>query len=291
MLAKDDVAEARLDCALALDPDFPDAAAWLGDLQYRAGRLSEAIATYERARARAGWTPELQQKLEDCRKEEALQRRFRQARTEHFIALFERPADEDLAREIMARLEAAYGRIGDLLGAHPSRPITIVLYTREQFDGITRLAAWSAAAYDGRIRLPISGALDDPEERDRVLSHEYVHAVVAMLGGRAVPAWMNEGLATALETSPAQPADDRPSPGAPALGLSKLERGFIRFSTADAEAAYSSSAYAVRRLIEQRGVTAIVALLHDLARGVPFPRAFRERLGMSYGDFAARVVR
>jgi hypothetical protein len=38
-----------------------------------------------------------------------------------------------------------------------------------------------------------------------VLSHEFVHAVVGMLGGRTVPAWVNEGLATVLE--PAGPAD------------------------------------------------------------------------------------
>ena len=37
------------------------------------------------------------------------------------------------------------------------------------------------------------------DELDRVLSHEFVHAVVAMLGGRTVPAWVNEGLATVLE--------------------------------------------------------------------------------------------
>ena len=61
------------------------------------------------------------------------------------------------------------------------------------------------AAYDGRIRVPLRTALDEPDELDRVLSHEFVHAVVAMLGGRTVPAWVNEGLATVLE--PAGVAD------------------------------------------------------------------------------------
>lgn len=57
-------------------------------------------------------TRELQKKLDDWRKEQELQRRFREARSEHFIALFERAGDEPLARDVMARLEAAYQRIG-----------------------------------------------------------------------------------------------------------------------------------------------------------------------------------
>ncbi len=63
------------------------------------------------------------------------------------------------------------------------------------------MPGWAAAAYDGcPFEVPIKGALADIEGLDRVLSHEFVHAVVAMLGGRNVPLWMNEGLATALES-------------------------------------------------------------------------------------------
>jgi hypothetical protein len=80
-----------------------------------------------------------------------------------------------------------------------------VLYTRQQFSDITKLAAWSAAAYDGRIRVPLGAGLEQPEELDRVVLHEFVHAVLAILGGRTVPAWVNEGLATVLE--PAGPKD------------------------------------------------------------------------------------
>jgi len=288
MLAQDDIARARFECALALNPDFLEAARWLADLHYRAGRIGDAISVYEDVRPRAEWTHELQQTLEGWRKEQELQREFVEARSAHFIALFPRAVDEPLARDVIARLESAYQRIGNVLGAYPSRRITVVLYTRDQFDDVTGLAAWSAAAYDGRIRLPIGGALDTPEERDRVLSHEYAHALIALVGGRTVPAWMNEGLATALEPAGIPEQDGLVTSEVP-LRLSQLERGFIRLSTSDAEAAYASSARAVRLLIERRGIPALVALLHDLARGIPFPRAFADRLTMSYKDFAART--
>jgi sirohydrochlorin ferrochelatase len=167
----------------------------------------------------------------------------------------------------------------------------VVLYSREQFNDITKLAEWSAAAYDGRIRVPLGVALEQPEELDRILSHEFVHAIVAMLGGRTVPAWVNEGLATVFEPAGANDAEAALARTRVRPALSKLHHGFIDLSTRDAEVAYAMAARAVRRLIEQRGVDAVVALLEDLKAGAPFDRAFRQRIAMSYEDFAALEAR
>src|SRR5687767_2172432 len=89
MLGKDDVAQARFECALALKPDFLPSAIWLADLHYRAGRLPEAISTYEMVQARAPRRSDLQRQLDDWRREYELQSRFFEAHTEHFTALFE----------------------------------------------------------------------------------------------------------------------------------------------------------------------------------------------------------
>jgi hypothetical protein len=167
----------------------------------------------------------------------------------------------------------------------------VVLYPREQFSDITKLAGWSVAAYDGRIRLPLGAALDQPEELDRVLSHEFVRAVVALSGGRTVPAWVNEGLATVLEPAGPKEAETTLEHTRVRLALSMLHRGFVGLSTRDAEVAYATAARAVRRLIEQRGVEGLVALLEDLKRGAPFDQAFHERIAMPYEDFAALLAR
>lgn len=289
MLGRNDEAQARFERALALNPKHLPAAMWLGDLHYRAGRLREAISIYETAQQQTAEGRELQEQLGSWRKELALQSRFHETRTEHFTVLFEASADEPLRRDVVDRLEAAYRRVGATLGVYPSQPIPVVLYTREQFGDITRLAAWSVAGYDGRIRVPLSGALGQRDELDRVLSHEFVHAVVAMIGGRTVPAWVNEGLATVLEPGPEDV--DTPTARVDAPGLSALHHSFVGFSRRDAEIAYASAARAVRRLIDQRGASAVVALLEDLARGVTFASAFRQRIGMRYEDFAALMAR
>ena len=172
MLGKDDVARTQFERALTLNPGLVPAAQWLGDLHYRAGRLREAIATLEDARRRSPGARQLQQQLDDWRKELHLQSRFRDVHTEHFVVLFERAADDSLARSIGERLEVAYTRIGQALGVTPPDVIKVVLYTREQFGDITDLAAWSVAAFDGRIRLPLAGATESLEELNRLLSHE-----------------------------------------------------------------------------------------------------------------------
>ena len=291
MLGQDDVARARFEAALTLNPGFLPAATWLADLHYRTGRLTDAIAMLEAARARVPLTSDLQQQLDEWRREQALQSRFHEARSPHFTALFEAPGDERLAHEVLERLEAAYLRVGKSLGVYPSSAITVVFYTRQQFADITRLAPWSVAAYDGRIRVPLAGSVQEPDELDRLLSHELVHAIVAGLGGRTVPAWVNEGLATALEPAGTAPVEGALLAAQARPALSALHRGFGGLPSRDAEIAYASAARAVRRLIERRGAPALVALLGDLSRGETFDRAFRQRIDMRYEDFAALVAR
>src|SRR5262245_66629907 len=105
---------------------------------------------------------------------------------------------------------------------------------------MTRLASWSAAAYDGRIRVPIAGTFQPREELDRILSHEFVHALVTRLGGRAVPAWLNEGLATVLEPSGSEDAEAPLARTRARPDLSKLDQPFVDLSRGDAETAYAS---------------------------------------------------
>ncbi len=288
MLGQNDVARSRFERALALNPGYLPAALWLADLHYRAGRLEPAIAICEFALQRAPRDRELRERLVDWRKEQKLQSQFHEVGTAHFKVLFEAGDDLPLARQVLERLEAAYTRVGSILRAYPSQPITALIYSRQQFDDITGLAAWSTAGYDGRIRVPRSVALEHRDELDRVLSHEFVHALVDMLGGRTVPAWVNEGLATALEpTSPG--VVDATTRTSARADLSTLQRSFAGLRKRDAEVAYASAAEAVRRLIDQHGTVAIVALLEDLRRGAPFASAFEQRTAMRYEDFAALV--
>ena len=187
--------------------------------------------------------------------------------------------------------KSRYWRIGQALTAYPPNPITVVLYTQEQFQDTTRLPSWTAAAYDGRIHVPMRGALAQTEELDRVLGHEFVHAVVVMLGGRNVPVWLNEGLATTLERGGAEESDRVLAATRARPRLDQLHRSFSGLSGADAQVAYALSARAVRRMMELRGPSAVVTLLQDLARGASFANAFHQHIGTRFDDFQAMIAR
>ena len=291
MLGRNDEAESWLAGALKLKPGLVPASMWLGELQYRKGRLDEAIATYESALKQAPKTPQLEARLAEWRKEQQLTSRFSQSRGTHFTVLFEGPSDDLLARRIVDRLESAYLRVGEALRAYPSQPVTVVLYTTEQFQDITRTPAWTVSAYDGRIHVPVRGALQQVDELDRVLTHEYVHAVVATLGGPSVPVWLHEGLATALEPGEAEWVDKVLAAVDARPQLRQLHGSFARLSPREAELAYAYSTHAVRRIMELRGAYAVVGLLQDLARGTDFSTAFRKHAAMRYEDFGAMVRR
>jgi tetratricopeptide (TPR) repeat protein len=272
--------------ALALDPKLTQARALLGQIQYRIGDLDLAVRTYETLVAITPDDREARATLDRWRREADLHDRMQQAVGSHFTVSFEGPAEADLAAEALELLDGAYWRISQLLGSYPAAPIGVVLYTSEQFRDITRAPSWAAGAYDGVIRVPMRGALEKRDELDRVLSHEFTHALIRTLAARGVPAWLNEGLATALEAGSLDWAAAQ-TRGRPLVPLRALQSGFGRFTGTQAQLAYATSAVAARRLLDEAGGFAVANLLRDLGEGVAFETAFLRRIQRRFDEFQA----
>jgi tetratricopeptide (TPR) repeat protein len=291
MLGRNDEAAPWLETALRLNPNLVPVSVWLGELRYRQGRLDEAIAAYEAALERAPGTAALEERLATWRREQRLVGRFARSRSTHFSVLFEGPSDEIVAQRVVDYLEAAYLRVGEQLTAYPTQPITVVLYTTEQFQDVTRAPSWGVAAYDGRIRLPIRGALQQVDVLDRVLTHEFVHALVATLGGRNVPMWLNEGLANTFEPGGPERAEIVLGATSERPPLRQLHDSFERLNPRQAQIAYAYGTHAVGRIMRVSGPSAVVALLRDLGQGEDFGAAFRRRTAMRYEEFEDIVRR
>ena len=286
---RDTDAKESLDHALALDPRMTRARALLGQVLHRSGDLLGSIRTYETLTTEAPDDKEAVATLERWRREAELQERMQQAIGQHFTVSFEGPEEAALATKALDSLERAYWRIGDTLGTYPTAPIAVVLYTGEQFRDITRSPSWAAGAYDGTIRMPMRGAFDNEKELDRVLAHEFTHALIRSLASRGVPAWLNEGLATILESGDARWAEQQLSGAHVPLALATLQASFGRLSGDQAQLAYATSAMAVRRLVEEAGGFAIANLLRDLGDGVDFNAAFAHRIQRTFADFQASL--
>jgi tetratricopeptide (TPR) repeat protein len=282
---RDADAKDEFERALALDPKLTQARALLGQVQHRMADFTGAIRTYQALLAADPDDREARAALERWQRELELHDRMQQAVGSHFTVSFEGPAEAALAAKALDVLDGAYWRVGQLLGTYPTEPIPVVLYTTEQFRDITRSPQWAAAAYDGIIRVPMRGALDKPEELERVLSHEFVHALVRSLAARGVPTWLNEGLATALETGDLGWAEKQVAALPRPVPLRALQAGFGKLSGPQAQLAYATSALAARRLIVEAGGFAIANLLRDLGDGVDFDTAFLHRIQRPFADF------
>ena len=285
---RDDEAKSELDRALSLDPKLPAARQLMGQLLHRKGdllgaiRVFEALAKDSPADAGSGAT------LERWRREFDLQLRMQQAYDGHFAVSFEGPAEAALAAKAIESLNRAFDRICAILNTYPTTTIPVVLYTTQQFSDITRAPSWAAGAYDGTIRVPMRGALDDEKELDRVLAHEFTHALVHTLSQAAIPTWLNEGLATALEAGDLEWAARRVGQSKP-VSLAVLRRSFGQFSGAQAQLAYATSALAVQRMVQDAGGFAVANLIRDLGEGADFDTAFARRIQRSFEDFQASL--
>jgi tetratricopeptide (TPR) repeat protein len=290
LAGRPDVARMHLVNALAEDPKFTPASLLLGQLLYSLGDPAGAITIYEEAQRYAPYHPQLKQKLERWRQEAALHEGFNQRVGTHFTVLVEGPAEAPLAARAVDVLEKAYWKIGAALYAYPADVITVVLYTREQFRDVTQSPAWAGGAFDGRIRVPVQGALENAAEFERVLTHELTHAFVRSIAGQSAPNWLNEGLAIHFEGSDLSRHTARIQAATGRLPLGRLEESFGAFDATQARTAYAESGVAVARLFKEAGPTGVANLLGDLAAQMPFGAAFERNVGMTYEAFQQLMI-
>jgi tetratricopeptide (TPR) repeat protein len=276
--------------ALQIDPALTPASLLLGTMLHEAGDLESAIRVYEAGLVRAPGHPQMQARVEEWRKEATLHEGFRQAQGSHFTVLFEGPAEEDIAAAAVEILERAYDRIGDLLQTYPANTVTVVLYTQQQFRDVTRTPGWSGGLFDGRIRLPIRGGLGDPRELERVLTHEYVHALIHSVAAGGVPTWLNEGMAMALEPGGVAQAERELTRGRPLMPLDQLRGSFASLPADRVALGYAESALAAQDIIERAGTLRLMGLLSDLASGADFDRSFVSWVQISFAEFERELM-
>ena len=253
VLGRRDAAIASLKRALEFDPSFVQAAALLADVAYANSDLDLAIRSMEKAAALAPNDPRIRQQLERWRKESALHSSFDQKTGLRFRVLYEGEEQRALGERVSRVLEAAYWSIGKTLNSYPGETLTVVLYTNKQFQDITRAPAWAGGGYDGRIRLPVGGAMRTPAALDRVVRHELVHAMIAHTAPRNLPTWINEGLASVLESSDRTWVRKVLAQTSEVFALDDLSAGFGHLNGPDALVAYAESALAAEILVDRLG--------------------------------------
>jgi tetratricopeptide (TPR) repeat protein len=240
--------------AVEIEPRFVQARVSLGQIAYSLGDLDLAIRSYEEALTLLPANAQLREQLDAWRRESGVHHEMIDRVGTRFRILFDGTRQHALGSRVERVLESAYWRVGKLLDTYPAETVTVILYTNRQFSDITRAPAWSGGAYDGRIRLPVGGAMRNPGDLDRVVVHELVHAIVASAArGGSVPAWINEGLATHLESADRRWVSAVIADTREIIPLENLQGPFTHLDSSVATVAYAESAVAAGLLIERLG--------------------------------------
>jgi tetratricopeptide (TPR) repeat protein len=276
--------------AIRLDPKRPNAYKIIGDIYDQRDEIEMAIGYYEKGLDLDPSDQALRQHLSQVRREARVQGSFQQQASLAFTVKFEGREKQEAAGQVLSDLEKAYRDIGQALSYYPEEPITVILYTDQQFQDVTRSASWTKGIYDGKIRVPMDGAEQNPDLLRKVLYHEYTHAVVHGLSrGLDIPTWLNEGLAVYFEgggdSSREQILARQVRSGTPLVPLSALHGSFQPLSDAQASLAYAESYAAVKALVDRYGLFRVGQLLEDLGRQKNFAEAFSDRFMISYQAF------
>jgi tetratricopeptide (TPR) repeat protein len=261
----------------------------LGKEHYRRGSLEEAIDYFEKALALDPRDKNLRKALKRLKREHDMEAGFRRNEGSHFIVGFEGGENAEAGYLIGLLLEEAYFKVGADLGYYPEDMIGAVLYSKEQFRDTTRSPSWVGALYDGRIKIPAGGITERTEVLEKVIFHEYTHAVVHRLSRGRAPMWLNEGMAQYEEGK-------RTSPYAGVLkgivennrvSLRALEGSFMGLSGKEAEASYLLSLSATEYIINNFGpaIYAVKSIFEGLGEGLTLEEAISSAIYISYEVF------
>jgi hypothetical protein len=209
----------------------------------------------------------------------------REARVETAFVRIDRPQfvvkappglDVTLRDRVLGQLDAAREHVARTLGrALPGRAI-VVLYRADEFQRVTGVHGWANGAFDGKIRLLIATALPPPGELERLIVHEYAHAVIHERSYGRAPRWLQEGLAQVLDGSTADPMLRVPAQPT----LAGIEALIADADPARARTGYDLALWVVTDLADRGGMVAMGALLDRLREGEPLGEAMGRVWGL-----------
>lgn len=188
-----EIAENLLKESIKLDPSNAQAYEVLGYIANLNQKLDEAELYYRKAFS-VSPTPELRERIEKLMFEKKVDDEQQEYLDEHFIIRYRRSESLE-GSEIREYLREAYKMISQEFGYYPSYKIPVIIYSADEYQAISETPNWSAALYDGKIRIPYYRMKRGRSELRRLVYHELTHAFILDISKGQCPIWLHEGLA------------------------------------------------------------------------------------------------
>jgi tetratricopeptide (TPR) repeat protein len=271
--------------ALEYDENNWVACSNLGRIMYNKGWIKEAVQYWRKAINLNPQLTDIKDRLERIEKEAIAQDKFRKKRFRYFEVRYEGYQNEELARMVLDVLSDAYNELGYEFRYYPHHKIPVIIYTKEQFQGLTGSPDWIGGLFDGIIRVRSSDIKRGENYVRDVLYHEYTHALLYQKTKNNLPIWLNEGLAQYQESNTPflRPNDlrflnKRMKEGG-LISLSNLDSAFTnRQNQEQLRLAYLEAKLLVKYMKERYYFYRIRHLLDKLSQGKSMDEALKEVL-------------
>ncbi|MFA6342830.1 MAG: hypothetical protein WCX75_08230, partial [Fibrobacteraceae bacterium] len=258
----------NLESLSAMTPKDPALWSMLGKAFFMEEKYEDALAALKQAEALGILDSEALQMKNKATALDLESRNLGNIRSPHFELGFENSDALAASDSLFATLEHAYDSLCLLWDFYPNHKIPVVLYQSEQYEGTSPKPAWGAAAYDGKMRIPLRIMENWPEQRS-VLIHELAHAFIQEMSQGKAPLWFQEGFAQMLDGTT---LDSLTLTGTPPE-LSALQKSFAGHSdTTFVHELYAYSLLMATRLYQRAGnFSALKEFLESLATNTNIP--------------------
>lgn len=194
--------------ALERRPDDPTTLALLGTVKMHMSDFEGAVTLLRQAE-QAGVPQSLLREYKAAEAARVATDGYSEAYSEHFIIRYIPGRDEILVPYAIETLEAAYKRIGKLLGWQPKGRIAVELYpsakTLAQVSSLTsddiKNSGTIALCRWYRLMATTPRAVVFGYSWRDTLAHELTHLIVGGASKNSVPIWLHEGIAKYIETA------------------------------------------------------------------------------------------
>ncbi len=162
------------------------------------GELDQSVEIIKRAVALDPEDQGLVERAAQLQAERQMFSTFLTDSTAHFDSRYD-PQDTGIVgslTELNRDLEGAWQDVVGILGVQPRERLLVIWLDAESYRW--QAPAWSAALFDGRVRVVIEDYDRDRDSIRRTLRHELTHAVLHTMGSQ-LPTWLHEGLAQSAE--------------------------------------------------------------------------------------------
>jgi tetratricopeptide (TPR) repeat protein len=244
---------------------------YLGHIYYDSGDLGKAIEEWDRALAMEPGNKPIRDKAAKARRELVVESRMDRGYSSMFVISYDEGTRSELADSVLDTMEAAYNRVGYDLSHYPVTRVPVILYTKRDYRSVTSGPEWSGGLYDGKVRLPIGGALEITPMLRGVLFHEYTHVVVGEITKGNCPTWLNEGLAEVegrKEFTPPVAELETAAKTGEFIPFRALEGSLSSLDTRKALLAYQQSYSLVNFMITAYGMHKVREILVNLGSGM-----------------------